>query len=798
MNNKTLTRVALRYHAVFLDINREDIHMMSEASVPVMAFVATLKEKGFCVSEELLHALNAVTTDRLAEITECINEVMGVELNWAPLVKGWNVPTGETRADHLITLIANIFGEEAGFKGTTLPCGHLIPEGTFPIERYNGCRFCGTPFETAGFVYHGQASKLEELRLFTVDDMKHVFVSLLASATPLDGTQKESLDLLLREFPLPEDTIITMKETAMLVVKLLVEQDKADEAIKLLKTPTDILRYLWYEKTGLVQIIEPKTLIAHARKLYSHICGPLNRRANAGRKMREKLKLKYNRKACLRTARWLNAIPMTARQAAENMNPKRGMWVRMIRALRLGEYSHKKGFEHLAEILDVFYKQDYSTWQGRLDQTRLEYEAASTLTKIKERPGLFAGNPLATMISKNREMMEEINTKNEYADLITEKTLTLLKERPGMFARCLFATMLRFGSEKTLAAFNEVADKLPARLLLSLGNAAESYFNPKVERLARPITGVTHKIGSNKLLRFYDNTERQAMVAHVDELYRASMARRFAAQQTEAKTIFIDPALYNIPVSIGDRSTTVQDLSCALMGTRFPVEGDAVRLFLQWGKGLHAQHLDMDLSAQIALKNGRIEECAYFNLTCVGAQHSGDIQCIPEMVGTAEYIELSLPELEAADAKYVTFTCNAFSVGALVPNLVFGWMDSANPMEVSEENGVAYDPSCVQHMVRISEGNLSKGLVFGVLDVAKREIIWLEMPFTAQTIMGLDHKTVTALLNKLQSKLSVGELLDMKAKAQNLTLVERAEEADEAYTYEWALNPADVSKLLNG
>jgi hypothetical protein len=288
------------------------------------------------------------------------------------------------------------------------------------------------------------------------------------------------------------------------------------------------------------------------------------------------------------------------------------------------------------------------------------------------------------------------------------------------------------------------------------------------------------------------------MVAHVDELYRASMTRRFAAQQIDAKTIFIDPALYNIPVSIGDRSTTVQDLSCALMGTRFPVEGDAVRLFLQWGKGLHAQHLDMDLSARIALKNNRTEDCSFFNLTCVGAQHSGDIRSIPEMVGTAEYIELSLTELEAADAKYVTFTCNAFSTGALVPNLVVGWMDSAYPMEVSEENGVAYDPSCVQHMVRISEGNLSKGLVFGVLDVAKREIIWLEMPFTAQTIMGLDNKSVTALLNKLRSKLSVGELLDMKAKAQNLTLVERAEEADEAYTYEWALNPADVSKLLNG
>ena len=750
----TLTKVALRYRAVFLDISREDIDMRSEASVPVMAFVARLKENGFCVSEELLHALNAVSVDRLAEITGCINGVMGVNLNWAPLVKGWNVPTGESLADHLITLIANIFGKEAGFKGTTLPCGHLIPEGTFPIERYNGCPFCGTPFDTADFVYKGQGTKLKELRLFTLSDMQHVFTSLLASATPLDATQKDSLEQLLREFPLPGDAGITMKETAMLVIKLLVEQNRVYEASKLLKTPTDILRYLWYEKTGYVQIIEPKTLVAHAYKLYSHMWGPLDCGEDAAKGMKQKLMLKYDRMACLRVALWLNAIPLTARQAAENMNPKRGMWVRMIRALRLGEYSRKNGFNHLAEILDVFYKQDYSTWQGRVDKARSENDA--------------------------------------------DKTLALLKERPGLFARCLFASMLRFGSDKVLAAFEEIADKLPSRLLLSLGNAAEAYFDPNVERLARPITGVTHKIEPNKLLALYDDDARKAMADAVDGLYKASMARRFAAQETEAKTIFVDPSLYSIPVSIGDRSATIQDASCALMGTRFPVEGDAVRLFLQWGKGLHAQHLDMDLSARIALPDNKIAECAYYELTCVGAKHSGDIRSIPEMVGTAEYIELSLPELEAAGAKYVTFTCNAYSVGALSPNLVVGWMNSAHPMEISEENGVAYDPSCVQHMVRISEGNLSKGLVFGVLDVAKREIIWLEMPFTAQTMRGADGASVEALLHKLETKLSVGQLLDMKAKAQNLSMVENAEDADEVYTYEWALNPAEVTKLLNG
>lgn len=752
MKNNTLIKVALRYRAVFLNVQREEINMASEISQPVMAFVARLKENGFCVSEELLHALNAVPVNRLAEIVDGINEVMRIDLNWSPLVKGWNVPTGESIFDHIVTWVVNLFGDHAAVKGTELPCGHFIPEGTFPLERYTGCPFCGTPFKTTNFVYKGQGSKLKELRLFTLKDMEHLFASLLESATPLDGTQKESLEQLLSLFSLPDDVEIPMKETAMLLVKLLVKQEKADEATKLLKTPADVLRYLWYEKTGYMQIIEPKTLVAHSRKIYSHLWEPLDQGADAAEAMKQKLMLKYDRKACLRVARWMNALPMTAKQCAENMNPKRGMWVRFIRALRMAEYSHKKGFDHLAEIMDVFYRQDYTTWQGRVDQARTQNDA--------------------------------------------DKMLALLKERPGLFARCLFATMLRFGSDKTLAAFSEVTDKLPARLLLSLGNAAESYFDPQGTRIARPISGVMCRIEPNALLLLYDDETREGMVKAVNDLYLANMLKRFSAQKTEAKTLYIDPMLYNIPVSVGDRSATVQDASCALMGTRFPVEGDAIRLFMHWGKDLPAQPLDMDLSCRIALPDNETAECAYYTLTCVGAKHSGDIRSIPNKVGTAEYIELSLPELEAAGATYVTFTCNAYSSGALSPNLMVGWMESANKMKISEKTGVAYDPSCVQHAVRISEGNLSKGLVFGVLDVAKREIIWLEMPFTAQTLRGADNESIEAFLHKLENKLSVGQMLDLKAKAQHLTLVEKPDDADEAYTYEWALNPAEVTKLL--
>lgn len=748
----TLNAVALRYQALYLDISRKGIDMTSAITVPVAAFVTRLAENGYGVTEELLHALNGVSANVLSDITKRINEVMGIDLNWTPLVKGWTTPTGETRLDHLVTLVANLLKHDMDIPGTTLPCGHLIPDGTFPLERYNGCPFCGTPFKTSNWVYKGQGSKLKLLRLFTPEDMVHAYRALLESATPLDATQRESLAQLLPVMPLPDDVNITMKETLMLVVHLLVEQGRDQEAGALLRTPTDVLRHLWYEKTGYVQIIEPHTLIAHAERLYSHMWGPLDQSDEAGQAMKQKLRLKYDRKTCRRIAQWLNALPMTIEQATEAMNPKRGMWVRMIHALRLGEYSRRPGFERLALALDAFYKHDYSTWQGRVDRARRANDPATVLA--------------------------------------------MLQQRPGMFARCLFATMLRFGASQTLQAFEQVADKMPARLLLSLSNAAQDYFDPKQTRLARPITGGTRVIEPNALLMLYSDIECKSMAKGVTDIYRQSMQRHFAAQPTTSHSIYIDPMLNNIPVSVGDRSTTIQDASCALMGTRFPVEGDQVRLFMQWGKGLHAQHLDMDLSCHISLPNDEVAECAYYNLTCVGAKHSGDIQSIPELVGTAEYIDLSLPKLEAAGATYATFTCNAYSTGAIAPNLMVGWMSSKHPMKVSKKTGVAYDPSCVQHMVRISEGNLSKGLVFGVLDVARREIVWLEMPFMGQTLRSLNHATVDALLHHLQQKVTIGQLLMLKAQAQSLTVVDTPEQADEAYTTEWALDPAQVTRLL--
>ena len=37
----------------------------------------------------------------------------------------------------------------------------------------------------------------------------------------------------------------------------------------------------------------------------------------------------------------------------------------------------------------------------------------------------------------------------------------------------------------------------------------------------------------------------------------------------------------------------------------------------------------------------------------------------------------------------------------------------------------------------------------------------------------------------------------IKAEAQSIEIIDNVDEADEKYTYEWALQPEEVSKLLN-
>ena len=465
---------------------------------------------------------------------------------------------------------------------------------------------------------------------------------------------------------------------------------------------------------------------------------------------KEQLKLKYFRKEAKMVAVWLNQLSLPVEKIAEQMHPNRQMWVRFIRALRLAEYSRKKGFDKLKAVLDVFYNQAYEVWQGKVDYFRSKTDA--------------------------------------------ESTFALLQQKPSLFARSLFSNMLWFGAEETLQAFEKVSSAVPMKFLLTLNSFVEIYFDREAQRSVKTAMGTRKSIPANKFLSLYSDEELADFQSCIKNFTLKEIERRFSQSETGLKKIYIAPKLYEIPLPTGDRSQNLQDFNPTLMGETFPLEGDKIRLFMQWGKGLPAQHMDMDLSCSIIYED-RQDVCNYSNLSLLGCKHSGDIRSIPNKIGTAEYIDVDISALQKAGGKYVVFTCSAYSLGSITSNLVVGWMDSKHKMKVSERSGVAYAPSCVIHQIRISQP-LQKGLVFGVLDVSAQKIIWLEQPFVGQTIWSLCFGDVEILLKKLSAKISVGEILKIKAKAQSLEVVETMENADFVYNVQWARKPENINSLL--
>lgn len=755
----TLNQVALRQQAIYVPVSREKLRTDDyECSEAVILTVQALSGCGYWVTEEALHALCTLSAEQLEQLVGVVNNALGTNLNWSALRRGWthNIPRyGDEHPNADLTFLANRGGCEAS-RCVQLPCGHLIPPDSFDLEHYTGCPYCGTPFTiTPGIVYTEQGSKKRPLALFTDEDMTKLLRSLLETPVPLDATQADSLRRLLTVYPLPADVTIAMKETMILAVDALVDAGKADRAVRLLTSPAEVLRYLWYKKTARTVIIEPRYMIAKSHKWRGVYCeGPYIRpKRDLEGNMKKHLSLHYSRRMCRIVAEWLNALPGSAGAQAESMHPHRDMWVRFIRALRLPEYARRPGFERLARLLDVFYRGDYTVWNGQLDKARREGDR--------------------------------------------DRVLEMLSQRPGFFARSLFATMLRFGTEPVLEAFMRTGGVAP-RLVLSLIDAAGLYFDPHAKRYAVPVTGGRLPLPPNPLLVHNTPEDIEYMKESIDSLLPVVLRKHFIKDRShEGHKIYIAPELFNIPVAVGDRATTVQDTSSAVQGERFRVEGRDVRIFLNWGEGLPAQYLDLDLSAVILYKNGAVRNCDYTNLLQAGAVHSGDIRSIPAEVGTAEYVELDLRELRRTDAQYVLFMCNAYSMGTLTVNARVGWMSSLYPMQVSNETGVAFDPSCVQHMVHIPDCNIAKGMTFGVLDVERAEITWLEITNNSQVARTVNTQTVTDYLRRLRRKMSLGRLLRIKAEAQNMTEVDNPANADEVYDRALAYDPALINELLS-
>lgn len=758
MDTKELQRVALRRRRVFVPgAQKNNPAPYPGGVIPdfMLHLLSVLQKSGYRLDEGAIHALSR-EVGVVEDFTEVFRDVFGLDLNWTPLIRKWNVPGGYDKDKILLLKLSYMFLPELFEGAPALPCGHTIPRGLVDLSAFNGCPLCGRPFEVNTLELRGEGSRLTELSLVTEEELKDILMSLYRSKVPLGGTEREDLSILLGHFGMPGDEIPPVRENRVLVASFLFDCGETDRASSLLDSPRDILRFLWYRHSDNLLLVPPSSLARRYSVLYTHIDPVLDRKVDGMEEAVKRLKLHYGRAQCRIVASWMNSLEGTEESICEQMHPDRGMWVRFIRALRLGEYARKPGYGKLAAILDRFYREDYEVWAGEVDTA------------------LGAGD--------------------------SERALDLLCSRPGTFARRLFSLMLRLDWREVTDKFRTVLPGIPVRIILSMYSTAQTYFWGGENRTVN-IPGVGLRTIPYKFDGTKDPARTQQMIWAVGEIAADALRGYFGRIEGEdvpsrGSRIFIGESLFNMPVPVSDRSDGVTDLSSIPQGTVIPVLGDRIRLFLGWGEGLPAQHMDMDLSCRVVYGDGSTADCAYYNLYFDGARHSGDIREIPDKVGTAEYVELDLGVLASAGARWAFFTSNAYSLGALEPNMKFGWMDSANPMTVSPE-GVAYDPSCVRQLARIPASRAAKGLLFGALDILRREIVWMDVPFEGQIAKQLDLTTVQIYLLRLRNKLSVGRMLEVMAESRDIRVVDRAEDADVVYDGDWAGDPSRVLALLS-
>ncbi len=82
--------------------------------------------------------------------------------------------------------------------------------------------------------------------------------------------------------------------------------------------------------------------------------------------------------------------------------------------------------------------------------------------------------------------------------------------------------------------------------------------------MVKPLGGNAKVIEPYYLVGLYQPEQLMDMVEQVRDCVKRSFQSVLRRLLPKAKSMYIDPMLYCIPLSIGDRSETIQDMSCAL------------------------------------------------------------------------------------------------------------------------------------------------------------------------------------------------------------------------------------------
>jgi len=421
----------------------------------------------------------------------------------------------------------------------------------------------------------------------------------------------------------------------------------------------------------------------------------------------------------------------TTPQLEEDMARHRGLWKAVVRSLHVGEHARRFPSTHAAVA---------RLRAGTLDTFASRVEGALTIDDL-------------------------------------DRALELLSERPGELARRFHHLLRRFPerSDDLVRTFDEVAERLPVKLLLTL-RAYLRHIDVSTTRT------VITKRGRVKVL---DNPTRgqlgDRVVDRCQEVVEHALHARLRAKGSWAgQAVWIDPRLaaYTVPLQ---QRTASDGLLAVGRGTRMPLVDvgqalpEVLRLFVWWKQT--ARTTDLDLSVICFGGDWSYQgHVSFTQLKGAGMVHSGDLQDAPH--GAAEFIDLTLACLPQG-VRFVAPQVHRYAgEGFHEATVHAGWMLRAH----ADASHASFDPATVMNKVDLS-GTGAYAVPF-LIDLHHQQMVNVDLFVGSRAFhntaerSGADIATVCREVARfVETRPNLADLATLHAVARGAKLVTDREEA---------------------
>jgi stress response protein SCP2 len=440
--------------------------------------------------------------------------------------------------------------------------------------------------------------------------------------------------------------------------------------------------------------------------------------------------------------------------ALEDMNRYPEVWKRVGEILHPGEFNRKKKFQ---------------TACSRFESIRTNTPYRSILSQVQ------------SLCNKGK--------------LIEASKLLIL--RPGDFARRL-DYLVRNARDRELDIINnfskqEVLESISTPVLLQVMTHFKYRGNVNKFRVFFP-KGNTSKFQAieNKLEKIDSGWTQM-----ISEICQIALIERFKKLDPLGK-VYVGKCFDGLTVPQGMRSAS-KALKTIPRLSRVPLpDGDIVRFFMWW-KEPKGTRVDLDLSAYMSSSDfNRIDKVAYFNLRneSLSAVHSGDITSAPQ--GACEFIDINIPSFLKQEMRYVVMSVISFSGQKFseLPEAFAGFMIRGS----MGKRGEIFDARTVETKFDVSTD--SKMIVPLILDLERREMIWLDMGVNSRIQAGSNIQNSGQTLNTLlrsvveTRKTLLTELIDLHIKARG-EYTNDLESADTIFSENQGITPWDLEKIMS-